>query len=301
MKKELIIGTILLLFLASSIYALDTEKEDRLRFGHVIFINEIKTNPSVLIPGSPANLSLTLENTGEESISDLRASLVLSDEIAFFNDISVKKILKINSGDLGSMRFQLIPLPNTDEGVYKANLTIDYVTHIGDERQDSYEIGIIVKSTPNLFVKIDDVGVYKGNEIGEITITFVNNNLADIRFLTVELLESDQYEIISANKKYIGDLDSDDFESVSFKIRVKSDQITLPLKMTYKDSLNKDYFSEAELSFDVKTPKELGIKTNGATVTIVLIIIGIIIAYFIYRKIKKKKRRFRLFKGRREG
>jgi len=296
MGKKFIIGMTLLLFLVGSICALDTDRQNRLEFGHVVFINSISTDPQAIAPGNAADLKIIVENTGKEFVSDVRVNLDLPENIVLFNDVSQKKILRLESGISEQVIFKIMAAPDADEGIYKSNLTVDYVSHIGEERQDSYDIGIIVKSNPNIFVKIDDIGVYKGKEIGEITVTFVNNDVANIRFLTVELLESENYDLLSPSREYIGDLDSDDFESVNFKLKVKSDQITLPLKITYKDSLNQDYSDDIELSFEIKTPKELGFETNGTTVIIVWIIIIAIVAYFIYRKIRKKKRRSHLLK-----
>lgn len=296
MKKEFIIGVILLLSLVGSIYALDEDRQTRLEFGHVVFINSVNTDPSTIVPGNPANLNIIVENTGKKFVSDVRVNLDLPENIVLFNDVSQKKILRLESGISQDTIFKIMASPDADEGIYKVNLTVDYVSHIGEERQDEYDIGIVVKSSPNIFVKIDDVGVYKGNEIGEITVTFVNNDLANIRFLTIELLESEDYNLLSPSREYIGDLDSDDFESVNFKLKVKSDQITLPLKITYKDALNEDYSDDIELSFEVKTQKELGIKNNNTTSIIVIIIIIALVGYFIYRRIKKKKRRSHLEK-----
>jgi len=109
--------------------------------------------------------------------------------------------------------------------------------------------------------------------------------------LSVELLESDNFEILSEDHVYLGDVDPDDDESVSFSLDLSSssETIVLPLMLYYRDANNVVYSEEVDFEFD------LAHKTNGGFpwgTIIFLIIIGVI-GYFAWKKkwFKKKKKK----------
>ena len=281
------------IFLIGNISALNVDNEYRLSFGHVILVSDLSTNPTTIEPGVPAIFSGAIKNTGDSSVNDIRVWLSLPSEIGFFNDVSQKKISRLLTDETGSIEFNLIALPGTSEGVYKANLTVDYLDHVGEERQDSYTISLIVKSKPKMFVQVEDSNVYKGNLLGEITLKFINNDVADIKFLTVELKESEDYEIISPKIVYIGDLDSDDFESIDYKIKSnkKSGEIFIPLKITYKDSLNNPLSDEMGAVLTLYDGTDLGKAQNNNVRNAVIFLIVVGIVYYFYRRWKRKKKR----------
>jgi hypothetical protein len=291
MKKILVI--LVFLVLVSGINALDQTRQYRLEFGHILDVNEIGTDPMTLSPGKSSILNILIENTGKEFVKDLRVQLEPPDEVAFLNDVSNKKTAQLDSGESKMIEFNIIALPDAEEGIYEALLQFDYVNHIGEERHDNYTISFIVKGSPKMFVKISDSEVYKENKIGDVTITFVNNDVANLKFLTVELMESEDYEIISSNREYIGDLDSDDFESVDFRISVndKAGDVMLPLTVSYKDSLNEDYSENFTALLKMRSAKELGISEGSSWTWIILLIIILIAGYFGYRKFFIKKKR----------
>ena len=56
--------------------------------------------------------------------------------------------------------------------------------------------------------------------------------------------ESEKYEIVSPAEVYVGNIDSDDYETADFKIslnKVKEKEVILPLSLEYKDANNNEY------------------------------------------------------------
>ncbi|MFH1358652.1 MAG: CARDB domain-containing protein [archaeon] len=292
-KKELMIFGVLIIFsllIVGFVYALDFERQYRLNFGHIVFIKSVD-----IIDSDQENLKelkLEIENTGNFSILDLRTEIYLPNNIYFYEDISRRKVARLPSGESRIFTYNIIYDPSVEEGIYNAEILIDYVNHIGDEREDNDTFGIIVQRVPKFFVEVENSEIYQGNNIGDVTIRFINYGLADIKFLTVELGESSDYRTISNSRQYVGDLDSDDFESLDFRLKVintKKD-VELPLKISYKDSLNNDYEKEIILDLEMYTAKELGISNGGVAGYFILIVIVLIIAWFVYRKFKKKRK-----------
>jgi LPXTG-motif cell wall-anchored protein len=284
---------VMAIFFIAGVSAIDLENQQRLDFGHVIIFNNLSTMPQTLEPGVPGMFRGVFENTGNSYVNDIRIGLTLPDEIGFFNDVSNKKTSRLLPSESASVNFNLIALPGTAEGIYNADLTVGYVDKVGEEREDVYVISFIVKSKPKMYVQIEESEVYKGKNLGEITVKFVNNDVADFKFLTSELMNSEQYEILSPKKVYVGDLDSDDFESVDYRIKIKGkgDEVLIPLKITYKDAMNNPFSEEVSAILTLHSGKDLGkVKSKTTTYVIVgLIVVGV--GWWFWKRWKKKKRR----------
>jgi len=296
MKKLVwVLGILVIVSLIVQVSALDEERQDRLDFGYVLVVKDIYTKPSYIVPGNDGLLIVKIENKANFPIFDIRVDVNLSDEIAFFHDVSKRRISRIEAGEQITLKFKIVPLPTTSEGIYEATTDIYYINHVATERQETDTFGIVVKADPKIFAQVEKSEIYQGKNTGKVTVKFINNEVADIKFLTVELLDTEDYKILSPSIEYIGDLDSDDFESVDFNLALdtKESSVNLPLKISYKDSLNNDYSEELSVQLDILTADEFGVKSNGKYTIAIVVIIVLIIIYFVYRRWKRKKRRDR--------
>lgn len=300
-REVMIIGFCIALLLVANVSALYSPEDNKISFGHPLRIQNISVPD--LAPGESGILKVIMKNDAAYSITDVRARLNLPLQLQLINDVNEVRIAEIKTNGFKEVEYSIIALPNSVEGIYNANLTINYISHyginainVGQNSQDNYSFGIVIKSPPSLFVQLDSVDVYKEKKSGDITLKFVNNGTSNIKFLTVNLEKSDDYEILSSDRYYVGDLDSDDFQSVTYKIRVNNNvqEVNLPLDVTYRDSMNNFYSQKLNPSFKIMKGSELG-KTNGiSTSTIILIIVVLgIVGYIIYIKFIKKKKNFR--------
>jgi len=299
MKKEILIFGIAMILMIGVVSALYVEDSETVDFGHYMRIYNVSSKPSYISPGEESIISFNIKNNGKGAAENIRIKLILPPELKFYEDVDTVKISKLNPLESLGVNFQIIASPDASEGVYNANLTVDYTSffaadfaNVGEDYHDNFVLGIIVKSDPIIFVEVEDSKIYKGQNTGEVTFKFVNNDLADVKFLTVELEESEDYKIISSPREYIGDLDSDDFESIDFKLKAKktSKDILLPLKISYKDSMNKDYEDRIEASLKMYSAKELGVEKNNATTYLVVIVILGVVGWFVWKRYFKKKK-----------
>jgi hypothetical protein len=297
MKPTILLMIILTLGLIAGVSALDEERQERIDFGYVLLIKDIQTDPANIVPGQSAELKIILQNNANFRLFDVRGDIELPSGISFENDVSRRKVFRMDAGEVTEMTYHLITSPTISEGIYEGNFSIQYLNHVATERTEDYEFGLVVKSTPLIFVEVDESTIYQGKPSGEITVKFVNNDIGDIKFLTVELEGSEDFEVIGPRKQYIGDLDSDDFESVEYKLKIKNEEkqlreeVPLILKLNYKDALNNPYTGSVETSLKIRSPTDLGIKGNGTLIIVIVIIVALIVAYIVYRRIKKKRRK----------
>ncbi|MFH1212096.1 MAG: COG1361 S-layer family protein [Candidatus Woesearchaeota archaeon] len=268
-----------------------------------IGINSITTIPEKLVPGKEAIVNVKIKNMADSNLKDVSVKLDLYVEesattatatdypFAPLGSTGEKFIKFLASGESADFTFNLITLPNTESGVYKIPIIISYKDSLGSNYSQSDVTGFVVEGKPDLVIGVESSTVYSDSRVGKITLKFVNKGLGDIKFLDVKLGDSDDFDIISSSsEEYIGNLDSDDFDTVEFTISAdKSGEIILPLAVEYKDSSNNDYSDEYSIPLNVITTGEAGIKQNSTGTIILIIILVIVVLFFVVRRIRKKR------------
>ena len=77
-------------------------------------------------------------------------------------------------------------------------------------------ISVNTGGKPTLEIGIDDYEVFTPGSLGEIIITSVNKGKQGVQFLTIEMIDTEDYDIISSPRKYLGELETDDFERETY-------------------------------------------------------------------------------------
>ncbi|RLE41773.1 hypothetical protein DRJ48_04935 [Candidatus Woesearchaeota archaeon] len=164
---------------------------------------------------------------------------------------------------------------------------------INNKYTKSDVLGLEIGGKPSLLVELEESAVLTPGSTGEIVISIVNNGETDVKFLEVVVGESEEYVLIEGATQYIGNLDSDDYETVKVKLHLRSNstRFELPVSLRYKDSLGNSYTHTATLKVPFFTSEEAikyGLvkksRTTGALVTIVIIVVGLLIYRFFKRR-----------------
>ena len=135
----------------------------------------------------------------------------------------------------------------------------------------------------------------KGQE-SKFSIKVTNKGLSNVKFLEIELQGGLYYTILSQKNVYIGDINSDDFDTAEFNVFFKENapsSTNLPVIVRYKDGLNNEYeenFNLQATTYTTKQATELGLIAKSNTTTYIAAGIVIVVIYFIYRKIKKRRK-----------
>lgn len=247
-------------------------------------------------PGETTEIRITLENQGDEDIKDISVSLeLLSGDLPFapIGSAAQKIIEKIKEDKQSSVTFLLATLPDAKPKFYKIPLTIRYEDEDNNDIEEKTIMTIEVISKPELEVAIEESEILKVGDTGEIIIRFVNKGLTDIKFLSVELLDSPDYSLLSSSSFYVGNIEPDDFETVAFKLNINSKISFLPVNVQYRDSNNIQYSQTELLDIVIYSEEEaraLGLIQTSYTLAIISIITVVIIIFFIIRSIRKKRR-----------
>lgn len=257
-------------------------------------IVSLVTNPSVITPGIEVEAVLTLKNAVPVLMKNIDINFDLSASDNPFTPIkstTKRSITSLNKGDSKDLKFNLAVDAKAEPGVYKIPLKIDYEDEFGNEYSVDTLTGLKISTKPELKYSIETSEVYSSGSSGLVTIKIVNLGLADVKFLSLRLIESDDYDIISIPEIYLGNLESDDYETADFRIYASTRKDDLPLKVlvTYKDSFNEEYSVEETINMPLYSGYELskfGLKTNGGVGFLTYVVLAIF-AYLFVREWRK--------------
>ena len=165
-------------------------------------------------------------------------------------------------------------------------------SHIGAGRGNEF---LTSTASADALIHIIDISG-STNEKGEAVEPLSYDPLNDVKFLYAKLNPTDDYDLLTPTKVYVGKVDSDDYSTVQYRIYVKDtakDKITLPLTIEYKDINNNDYTKDLVLDVKLYSTKEalkLGLENRNQTWIYILIVIIIIAAFIFFRSRKKKNK-----------
>jgi hypothetical protein len=203
---------------------------------------------------------------------------------------SEKRIAVLKPGGSVLVDYDLMVYPSALYRIYKLPVIITYKDELDTEFEKDDLVGIVVGSKPDVYVVIDKSDLVAGKKTGKVSFKFVNKVVTDIKFLDVVLDETEEYKIISSKEEYIGNIDSDDFESVEFSIYLNNNNnakkegvLEFPLHITFKDANNVDYDKDVTMKYQIRTPEEKGEAKSTSAMMMVLAIVIIIAVWLGYR------------------
>lgn len=260
-----------------------------------IIIKSVNYDPAPAEPGNYVDIFVVIQNLGNRDLS--KSYLKLEEEYPFsFNSPSdsIEEVDLIPSGREELLEFRML----VDDQAVEGDYTLEVIQCSDPECENEVRNALItiqVKTggRPKLEIGLEDAVVFLPGTLGDITISAVNKGKLGMKFLTLELLEGEGYEVISPSRVYVGELDSDDFETEDFQIFVSSDSpVNIPVKVEYSDINFKDYAGVENIELKVFTQEQaesMGLVSSNHFVRnlfIFLVVVGFL--FFLYRRRKKK-------------
>jgi hypothetical protein len=262
----------------------------------VLSVESIESSPKSISPGENFELSLELRNNADSLIRDIKVKLGLSDPdipIAPSDSIAEKQIYQISSDTGKFMKFNLVAMPDAKGGIYKIPINLSYTDETGVSYSKSDIISLKIASTPDLLVTIESSEIKAKVKSGKVSIKIVNRGLTNIKLLSAKLSETKDFEIVSQPEVYVGNIDSDDYETVDYTLNVKSydSTITLPIELKYKDATNQEQNQKINLILKTYSQSRLASTLSGifSGLVIIVIIVGIGLGIRWLLKRRKKK------------
>ncbi len=258
-------------------------------------IDKVELEPKVAAPGQSINIILKVKNLASYALKDISLKLDLTNALLPFapkDSSTEQKITSLDDGQSKEVVFTLNSLAEAESKIYKLPLKITYYDEFAREYSMSDLVGIELGEKPELSWSVEENSLVLGQP-SDLTVKIVNQGLAGVKFLNVEIASNKQAEVIGTTSFYLGNLDSDDFETVELKVLPKASKINLPLTLEYKSANNQEQMQEVNLAvkaYTLEEAKKLGlVKSSSFWMWGVVIVILIGVMWFI-RRMRKKKR-----------
>ncbi len=254
--------------------------------------------PTIITPGNQAELFIKLNNGGVDNYENIYLNLNVSDDFMVLESTEEKFVETINNGEEKLISYKFTLSPDFNSPYYLIPLTLEYEDDSGNLFTKDLKLTATVDNYAELMSYISDSDNFIAGSTGEVTISLANIGIAKVKALNIEIIDTEEYDVLSPKKDYIGDVDADDVESEDFKLYINpeaKEKITLKLKINYRDEKNKVSSDEIEVPLKIYEPSELkkyGLVSNGTSTYIIIAIIVLAgIGYFFYRRMKNKKKK----------
>jgi len=259
------------------------------------FISAISVNADYIsiYPGEEGKVGIDLKNNNNFDTEFVSIELNLEKLPFVAVGSSEKSIDEIDEDDKESVTFTVRPSTGIIPGDYEIPYTLKYTnvdTEVVTTKTGSF--GLRVNAKTELAFSVES----KNNVIaqkGKLTLKIVNKGLGEVKFVSIQVFPQG-YDLLSADTIYIGNIASDDSDTASFDVFFNTLSPSIYAKITYKDLDNKDQSQTINLPVNVYTEEkalELGIIQKSNTGLYVGIVIGVILIWFVYRKIKKRNKK----------
>ncbi|MBI5803748.1 hypothetical protein HY450_00725 [Candidatus Pacearchaeota archaeon] len=257
------------------------------------FVSALAIN-SVLVdelsPGQEGTIRVELENLLSDDVVDVSLILDFSNTPFIPVGTSEQSIDEIREDDEEIFAYRLKASSTAPPGDYEIPYELKYSIN-DDDKSRSGTIGVKIASNPDLTFSIETQTPVV-NRNGKLTLKIVNKGFSDARFVSIKAVP-EGFTILSEDEIYIGNIDSDDFETANFDVRFTSANANLITIVEYLDFSNKKVTQNVEIPLKVYTEEkaiELGIIQKSNTLTYIAIAIVIILIFIIWRAIKKHRR-----------
>jgi hypothetical protein len=256
-------------------------------------VTNVQTMPEQITPGGTASIKIELDNKASFNIKNLKVKIDLSSkDLPFAPSQSVTEqiIGELIGNSRTTLIFKVVSIPEAKPDIYKVPLMLEYYDEFGEKYSTSTLLSLIVGSSPKLEVSTEKQLLIEGQK-AQISINVVNSGLSPVKFLTILFKGSADLNLLSSSSSYIGDLDSDDFQTVDVELFTsRNGQVILPLTINFMDANNKQYSQELFLPLQSYTEEEaqaLGLVKQSNTSTIFIVVFIFVLLIILYKIIKK--------------
>jgi hypothetical protein len=256
----------------------------------VLVIDNYEIKPSPVVPGQVAEVTLTLRNAGRIGVKNLDVGIDLEDgTFSTIGSGTKKRVDRIDAGETEQITFQLASDTSTAVKVYSIPVSLSYQDERNAQYADTAKFTLVVNAAPELSVTVDGTDFESKTKPGTVSLKVVNKGVVDLKYVTVRLVQTPEYEVLSSsNEEYVGNLDSDDFETVDFLVKPLAESPRLSVQLEFKDPYNVDFEQAYDLPLRIITDKDLG--KGGApwgTISVLLLIVGGGVWWWMRRKKKR--------------
>ena len=255
----------------------------------------VSTNQVEVFSGAPFILNITISNLGLENAYDVKVSVSTETDFILPATQSTAYFNMINSGGSRNLGIKFLTNESAISKIYPVNIVVAYRDSDNINYTSITKIGVKLTSLSEKN-KEPDVDVFfvesqpKPYPGGMSNITFDVANVAIEKAYGVIVNASIPVGSIERNSFYIGDLNSNDFQTIDIEVKFQNVTGTYPMNITlqYRDEDNNIFQKMRTFYIDV-TPYSYTESKNKINLWEYVIIFVVIIAIILFFLRKSKK------------
>lgn len=257
-------------------------------------IVSVDTDPDELEPGQIAEIEITVMNNAYSLFRNLEMELESAASVPIIPYQMTNKLTlrQLDSGEAHTFTYYVITDESATAGVYSVPFLFTYDDVLGTTHTSNETFALLISSKPDLEFNIEEFDTFTKGSTGNVVVSISNTGSSDLKFMTLELLDGEGYTVLSTNKEYLGNVDSDDFETSSFDLYVSEGDVDLNLQVSYKDAYNTEFVENVSLTLPVYDSAEIqlfGLNGNGSSYSWLFYLIIIVFAYFVIQGWRREK------------
>ncbi len=268
-----------------------------LNLASAVVINSVSVDP--LSPGEEGKIDIEVENIFADDVTDVSISLSLANLPFIPLGASEDSVDEIKEDDSEDFIFTIKASNDAVPGDYEIPYTLQYDFENKTKTREG-SLGVKVEASPELTFSANlDNPV--AEQKGKITLKIVNQGFSDARFLSVRIIPNG-FTLLSDAEVYIGNVDSDDFETASFDVKFDKTNPTFEAIVSYKDFDNKQITKNVDLPLNVYTKEkalELGIIQKSNVALYIGVAVFLVLVWILWRILRKRARLKRSMEARR--
>lgn len=201
------------------------------------------STPEQITPGGVGQMAIKVKNIGDSRLRNIKTTLDFTGlSMAPTGSSSSQTIDSLNGGEEYTYHFTIVTYPDAATQAYRIPILISYQDETGTTVTQNETVGIVIGAPPELLIYFEKISATKESKQGAVVIKFVNKGLSEIKLLEMEVVENDQVTVTSESAKvYVGNIATDDYETAELTLHLTKENVIVPLRITYKDSLNQPY------------------------------------------------------------
>ncbi|MFB6291807.1 MAG: COG1361 S-layer family protein [Candidatus Nanohaloarchaea archaeon] len=250
--------------------------------------------PEKIGPGETHEMTLTLENMADTHLKNVEVELDLSGKPLATQDTTSKVVTDIPPGERRNLTFDLSADEDAENGAYRVPVTLTYEDESGTSFTRETQTGVIVGGAPELEVGVNQMNLLTPGTRTTLTLRIVNRGVGTARFAELSVNETGSFEILSTDNVYLGNMDSDDYQTAEYELYVKpgADRLQMPVKVSYTtpDGVEADVSQTLELEvYSAAEAQKFG-KSGGPGLAAVAVIVLVLAAggYYYWRRRKRE-------------
>ncbi len=258
----------------------------------ILQISNARYREKIIESGNTVKLLFDLINNGDGSAKDVRISLNQTGKL-FVTDTGEAFLPEIKPSGLETLSFILTIDPSVSIGTYSIPV---FLTYSDETKTSTYSvvkyIGLTVSGSYNFIVALDSQDVIVSGGTGSATIKIANAGTQDAQFLSIKVLESEDFEQVTPSIAYVGKLSSGEYDTEKFTIKTNKlnnpGTYPIPLQLDYKDSYGNSYKETFDVNMRISSQEELAKKSFFPFLIVIIILIIVLIVWIVFKLMKKK-------------